>query len=822
LEFVARMNNLGVTAIDNSEYDQAGLFFRRALEKGSETSHVKNGSNNTSNSMVSGMGQFGSSTLMPPLQSPGRAGTFGGGMLSPTTPSKHFLGLPSFSAIGNTSFSSSSGERSMSSLHTSGNSNPNNHTNASEVSRSLYVYQRGEYDEGMHIYSIPINIDASKTTVHGAIATVLFNLGQLYLRMNENEAASGALFRSLQIAQWSNAQHHHMMQQTSNHTRDSSSSCQGMSNSGSFDSDKCKISNKNKDSCNTTSMSVDPFCGDGMLSASSGNGVSAMAILHNIGHVQYRTGQYEDAVRTYAKALHLGKHMFNRSPLDMLQVAATLNCLGVLYFHLPKAETEKAMELYLESLAIQRAVFGPDFESKEIATTLNNIGRIHYMKGEHDKALDLYQQAMKMRRRLLGDEHLDVAATIYNAGQTHHQRGDLVEAMKLYKEFLIIAKKRLGARHRDVAIMLKCMAQIHHERKEYSDAALLYQEALATGRAALGNYHPEVASTLNKLGNLYYEKGDFDSAISVYKEGLEVERAVLDVFHPNVVVTLTNIGQIHKLRGDYQAALRVYKEAVAIQRHSLGSSHPNIAATLSSIALIHYQSRNFTKSLDVYQEALRIRRDAFGDDNLEVAANLNSIGLVLFKMELHDVAMQSFLESLRIRRNILGPDHRDVAIILYNIATIHLETGDDDEAMEYYRETLRVERISLGANHRDLVLTIQHVGQVHQQRGELMDALKYFNEALEIQKHNIGLNCHLNYMGGDDNNNSADWAAIGQTLNLIGNVQLQRGDASETVSAFADAVRLFRRAGKSDDELAISGFNFYGLSKLHPECSPCA
>ena len=197
-------------------------------------------------------------------------------------------------------------------------------------------------------------------------------------------------------------------------------------------------------------------------------------------------------------------------------------------------------------------------------------------------------------------------------------------------------------------------------------------------------------------------------------------------------------------------------------------------------------------------------------------------------MELHDVAMQSFLEGLRIRRNILGPDHRDVAIILYNIATIHLETGDDEEAMEYYRETLRVERIALGANHRDLVLTIQHVGQVHQQRGELIDALKYFNEALEIQQqnfaqHNSTFNSnHPDAFIQQHKYNCDYYCAVAQTYNLIGNVHLQRGDASSTVQAFADSLRAFRKAGKNDDELAISGFNFYGLSKLHPECSPCA
>lgn len=642
---------------------------------------------------------------------------------------------------------------------------------AGEVSKNLYIYQRGEYDEGMHTFSQPLPLEDHELTgslsMHAITATILFNLGQLYLRLNEEQEATDAFLQALQLL--------HM-----------------------------------------GSPLALPQCvkKDG----SAPQQISFMALYHNLGHLQYRQGHYEDAVRTYSKALEVGRATPTPSSHQLLELAATLNCLGVLCFHLPQADTEQAMALYQESLQLRYAVLGRDAQTKEIATTLNNIGRVHYMKGHHAAALEWYQRALSMRRHLLGDDHLDVAATIYNAGQTHHQRGQLSEAMRLYQEFLRIAQQRLGVYHRDVATMLKCMAQIHHEQKEYGPAAELYEQALRVGKAALGTYHPEVASTLNKLGNLHYERGDMESALRVYQEGLQVERAVLDTYHPNIVVTLTNIGQIHKLRGEHQAALRLYKEAVSVQRHSLGASHPNIATTLSSIALIHYQTRAYTKALDVYQEALRIRRDAFGDVHLDVASTLNSLGLVLFKMQLHDFALQSFRESLRIRRDLLGNDHREVAIILYNVATILLETGDDEEALVFYRETLRVERAALGETHTDVIATTLHLGQVHQQRGELTEALEYFEHALEIQNDQLQ---QSQGAGGEAQKQQAA-VSMATTLNHIGNVHLQRGDAAALVTAFGDAVRCLKAAGKSEQDLAISGFNFYGLSKMHPECAPTA
>jgi tetratricopeptide (TPR) repeat protein len=241
IEVMSRLNNVGVSCIETGEHQEAGLYFRRALDKASETA---------------------------------------------------FFAIPHIHAT----FSKPRGE----------------------VSKSLYIYQRGEYDEGMHTYSEPCLIDPTSTSLHQATATVLFNVGQLYLRLNDHDEAANAFFRSLQIAQWSAPQ---------------------------VGSSSSSISKPN--------------------SPCPHNGVTIMAILHNIGHVQYRSGNYEDAVRTYAKALQLGKGAFQKDPSATLEVAATLNCLGVLYFHLPKAETEKAMELYLESLAIRRAVLGADCESRD-------------------------------------------------------------------------------------------------------------------------------------------------------------------------------------------------------------------------------------------------------------------------------------------------------------------------------------------------------------------------------------------------------------------------------------------------------------------------
>lgn len=524
-----------------------------------------------------------------------------------------------------------------------------------------------------------------------------------------------------------------------------------------------------------------------------------MSILHNIGYIQYRNGEIKKSIRTFTEAIEsCDEHT------DRVNFAATLNCLGNLYFHLPRADSEKALCFFLRALPIAKEILGA--EHPTVATTLNNMGRVHSLEGHFEEGLVCYDEALRIRRKVLGNDHLDVAATIHNAGQTFHQKGDLKKALCHYEEFMRIAIPKLGHSHQDVAMMLKCMAQIHHQNQDYDQALTLYSEALCAVRSSLGMY-AEIASILNKMGNLYYEKGEFEAAIGMYRQGLQVERVVLDRNHPNITVTLSNIGQIYKQRGDFDSALRLYEEAYSIQSNSLDVHDPRVAVTLSNMGLIHYQNKNYSAALEMYQEALRIRRDAFSDDNLEVASSLNSVGLVLFKLGLHALALQSFTESLRVRRILLGEAHLDVAVILYNISTIYLELGNEDEAMKCYQETLRVEKVTLGPNHLDVIQTQQYIAQLHQQRGELDQALKSYEEVLKIQRINL----------------PADDASLARTLHMIGNLHLQMGCVSGMVEVMSQAARIVIRSGSNqEDELCLCGFHLYGFAKLHPECAASA
>ncbi|KAL3918258.1 MAG: hypothetical protein SGILL_004320 [Bacillariaceae sp.] len=522
-------------------------------------------------------------------------------------------------------------------------------------------------------------------------------------------------------------------------------------------------------------------------------------LLHKYGFSQFKLGKAKEALVTFETASKIAL----QNPTDKVALAACMNCLGVIHFHHEPNKAETAMHLLKQSLALYQQVFsGP---SKEVATVLNNIGRVHFLLSQYHQALAVYHEALFIRVQVLEPNSVDVAATLYNTGQSFHQIGQLDNALQFYKRFLSLKGKGLGPYSRDAGIVYRGIGEIHQDKGDTKSALKAFEQALAAQKLSLGKYHLEVASTLNKLGNLCYEMQDFSGAIEFYNQGLEIENSILEPNHAHIVITLTNIAHIEKQRRNYACALDAYLK-VHQKQCKAGADSITTAVTLSSIGLVQYHLKKYEDAFESYQEALRLRREHFGtDDTPDIASTLNSIGLVLFKQNMFALASNCFSESLRIRTKLLGKDHRDCAILWYNLATIHFETGNDDIAIQMYKETLRVERTALGPDHADVVLTLQHIGQVLQQVGKLEEALTYFHEALVVERRL-----------------KKDHVSIAKILNLIGNIQLQEGRVEEMMQSFTEASRILERSGSAGEALVIAGYNFYGLSKVHPKCAPIA
>ena len=300
--------------------------------------------------------------------------------------------------------------------------------------KSSYIYQRMDFDEGMHAHPTceMLSTDQGRNVVS---ATLLFNVGQCHRQAENFDQAAHFFHRS-----WKSL--------VGDIIFDASGRDAGEEDDDDDDEeeDLYLIKTRFKD-----------------LPA------LALPILQNIGQLQYRLGKIADAIKTYEASLH---HAETAHGPNHVIVGSALNSLGVLHCHLSADHSDKAMDLFRRSLAIRTAARG--WDHPEVATTLNNMGRIHVQRDEFEEALTYYEEALEIRRARLGLDSLDYAATAFNAGQSFHQRNMLDRALELYREFLRVARTKFSDNHRDVAVVLSGIAQIHQERGEHDEALKLY------------------------------------------------------------------------------------------------------------------------------------------------------------------------------------------------------------------------------------------------------------------------------------------------------------------------------------------------------------
>lgn len=167
-----------------------------------------------------------------------------------------------------------------------------------------HSFQREDCDEGMDAYGEPVLLNSSNFTCKSALASIFFNRGLCYARCFMDTEAYHLFQTSLSVLQ----------------------SCEIQRYDGAF------------------------------------------RLLFNIGRLEHRTGRYIHAINTFTKALGISRATVSKGNNQKLEEAAACNCLGVIYFHLTKPDTEKALSYCSRSLELYNAVFGKKACCKEVAT----------------------------------------------------------------------------------------------------------------------------------------------------------------------------------------------------------------------------------------------------------------------------------------------------------------------------------------------------------------------------------------------------------------------------------------------------------------------
>ena len=178
-------------------------------------------------------------------------------------------------------------------------------------------------------------------------------------------------------------------------------------------------------------------------------------------------GRIKDALDSYKRAKRLFKRRGNQSG-----VAAILHQLGTIEQR--RGNYPDAIELFNESIETWRAV-NNDLGA---AMALHHLGMIEQAKRNYPRARDFYNLSLGIKRKL--GARPELAVTLSNLATIELKEGNLKEAKSLYGESLDILKESgdlVG-----MANALHQLAIIEQERGNNSEAKKLYDQSLEIKR----------------------------------------------------------------------------------------------------------------------------------------------------------------------------------------------------------------------------------------------------------------------------------------------------------------------------------------------------
>lgn len=265
--------------------------------------------------------------------------------------------------------------------------------------------------------------------------------------------------------------------------------------------------------------------------------IDQMSLYNQIGKLQYRKGNYVDALENFGKALALAENL-----QDSLHIAKYHSNIGVINDVV--GNYSEAINYYQKSLKIYDKL--DNKEGKE--SVLNNIGIVYEEMKNPEKALEYYFQALKLKIER-GDKN-SIAGTYNNIAIIHRYfYKDLDSAYYFYNKSLNLYEET--GNEKDKALLYSNFGIIHLDKNESKEAKSFFQKALKV-------YQQEgdpkrIASSLHHLGLAFFYESNYSEALKYYKQSLELAEK------SNVKKLLSqlyrDLSRLYEKTGDFKKAL---------------------------------------------------------------------------------------------------------------------------------------------------------------------------------------------------------------------------------------------------------------------------
>ena len=310
-----------------------------------------------------------------------------------------------------------------------------------------------------------------------------------------------------------------------------------------------------------------------------------LTALHHHGDVLHSLGRNDEAHRAFLEMLTRAWRLDLRS-----KGGAAHSRIGRLY-----RETGR-LEQASRHLTAALALFGQGQDERGIASTLDDIGKLHWLKGDYPLALEYTLRSLAMRRKMA--DRRSIALSLNNLGLVQQDSGNYKAALEAFEQALRI--------RRDIGDLVG------------------------------------VSITLNNLGTVSQDIRDDARALKLFEEAYEVAKETGD--RNRIALILTNLGETHNRLGASEKAIALLKQAEDIA-DELGD-RLGLAEAVRGLGKAYLARREYTKARECTQRAVEL----FGEteSKVQLGVALRSLGEVTAAASAGGAGQRDAVEHLKL------------------------------------------------------------------------------------------------------------------------------------------------------------------------------
>lgn len=332
-------------------------------------------------------------------------------------------------------------------------------------------------------------------------------------------------------------------------------------------------------------------------------------ILNDLGWIQFRRGNLDEAQECLLKALH---HVEKESQYDV--IASIYNRLGGVYFQ--KDALEQASEFVEKSLHLREQIG----DIAAVARSYNNLGLLDWKKGDWEGALDNFRHCVALHATL-GDVE-GMIELHSNLGLLLLDRGSFHEAQKHFQEALDSAQQIGHSYHISFIYLYLCRLYV---AQEDWDEALEYSRRSEESFREIGALD-HLVDVYTYAGLAWLGKGSLQQARLAGEKALNVFKTLgtgkLAAQAEDRGRALRLLGEVARLESDYTLSEQYLVESAGI--FEIIGNQLERGRSFLSLASLSYDRQDLQNAEVQLQEAKKIFRQLGATRDLNIVEELGS------------------------------------------------------------------------------------------------------------------------------------------------------------------------------------------------------